>query len=239
MLGTGMVKFVFRWAFRLLLLAIVLVVALLLLKDTLIKSATERRMAAETGLPVRIGKMEVGLLTPTVTILDFRLYNLAEFGGSPFIDMPELHMEYDRTAMAQGKLHFKLIRLDLAEINVVQNAEGQTNLEMLQARQTGSRRQMDLAFSGIDTLNLTLGQMKYTQMSQPQKPRIIKFGLKNEILTNVRSPADLAGVLVKIALKNGGNIFGEGGLFDPLGALFHPARPQGAAGSNGAQPAIP
>lgn len=121
-------KFLFRWAFRFLILAIVLLVAALLLKDAVIKSVAESRLRQSLGLEVRIGKMEVGLLTPTVSIEGLRVYNPPEFGGSPFLDIPELHVEYDQNAATRGAARLKLLRLNVAELNVVRNAAGQTNL---------------------------------------------------------------------------------------------------------------
>ena len=206
-----MIKFVIRWAFRLLILFLVLVVALLLLKDTIIKSVVEARIRAETGMEARIGKFETGLLSSTVTIEDFKLYNSAEFGGSPLIDLRELHLELDRNGLASRELHFKLVRVNLAEINVVENKDGKTNLEVLQELQkkkTG--QQVDLTFTGIDTLNLTVGKLRFSKLKQPGKVREVNIGLQNEILTNVRSAADFTGLMVKLALKHGTSLLGTG-----------------------------
>src|SRR5215218_3075556 len=107
-------KFVFRWIFRLFILVLILVIAGILLLDTIAKAVAEYRIKRETGLDVKIGKLEIGILNPKVTIENFVIYNSAEFGGSPLIDMPELHVEYDRPALLSHKLHYKLVRLNLA-----------------------------------------------------------------------------------------------------------------------------
>ena len=206
-----MIKFVIRWAFRLLILFLVLVVALLLLKDTIIKSVVEARIRAETGMEARIGKFELGLLSSTVTIEDFKLYNSAEFGGSPLIDLRELHLEMDGNRLPSRELHFRLIRVNLAEVNVVENKDGKTNLELLQELQKKkTSQQVDLTFTGIDTLNLTVGKLRFTKLKQSGQVREVNIGLQNEILTNVRSAADLTGLLVKLALKHGTNLFDTG-----------------------------
>src|SRR4051794_20756716 len=158
-------KFLFRWAFRLFILLLVLVVAGILLFDSIAKAVTEYRIKKQTGLDVKIGKMEVGLFNSKVTIEHFIIYNSAEFGGSPFIDMPELHVEYDRNALIANKLHCKLVRFNLAQVNVVENKEGKTNLELLEKRvqqatpsvSTNKSSSANMQFTGIDTLNLTLG----------------------------------------------------------------------------------
>ncbi len=203
-------KFLFRWAFRLLVLLIVLVVALVLLKDTLVKSLAENRIQAETGLEVRMGKFEVGLMTPTLTIENFVLYNTAEFGGSPFIDLPEIHVEYDRQDLALQKLHLKLVRFHLRELNIVENQQGQTNLaaifDRLQSSQSEKKKEAKdagLEFDGIDTLNLSLGKIRYSNLKWPQKSKEFDLDVRNEIVTHVKSQDDLVEAVFRILLRKG------------------------------------
>jgi len=200
-----MVKFATRWAFRLLILGIALVVALLLLKDALVKGLVESRLRAETGMEARIGKFEIALFSPTVTIQDFKLYNRPEFGGGVFVDMPELHVEYNRGALGRGELHLRLLRLNLTEVNIVGSKEGTTNLELLKAlqKERDRRTQRGLDFTGIDTLNLTIGTLRHVDLSKPgRKPGVVNVDFKNRVLTDVKSGSDLAGVLMEVALKN-------------------------------------
>src|SRR4051812_15473543 len=102
-------KFVVRWLFRLLVLVIVLVVAAVLLLDTIARAVVEARLRRQTGMEVKVGSVSVGLMSPVLTIENLKLYNTAEFGGSPFLDMPELHVEYDRGALWSRRLHCKLV----------------------------------------------------------------------------------------------------------------------------------
>lgn len=203
-------KFLFRWAFRLLVLLLVLAVALVLLKDTLVKSLAENRLQAETGLEVRIGRLEVGLMTPTLTIEDFVLYNTAEFGGSPFVDLPEIHVEYDRQDLALQRLHLKLLRFHLRELNIVENQQGQTNLAVIFDRlqsnppdKSKAAQGAGLEFDGIDTLNLSLGKIKYSNLKSPKKSKEFDLDIRNEIVTNVKSQDDLAEAVVRILLRKG------------------------------------
>ena len=120
--GPSPIRFLLRWTFRLLLVLLVLLVAGVLLMDTIVKSVLENRIRERTGRDVKIGKLELSLLNSRVTIENFKLYNPADLGGGPFLDMPEIHVELDRAALARRQLHFKLIRLHLAELNLVQSA---------------------------------------------------------------------------------------------------------------------
>src|SRR4026208_2402307 len=91
-------KALFRWFFRIalatLVLLVVLVVIALLLKDVIAKNLAERNLRDSTGMDAKISNLEVGLLTPTLSMEGMKLYNPSEFGGGTFLDMPELRMEY-------------------------------------------------------------------------------------------------------------------------------------------------
>src|SRR5215213_1485774 len=129
-------KFLFKWLFRigvtLVALLILLLVAAVLFKDIIAKSVAERNLRDSTGMDAKISKLEVGLGTPTVNLEGLKLYNTAEFGGSTFLDMPELRVEYLPDEISGLKLRFKTLRLNIAEVHIVKNKQGKTNLEMLQ-----------------------------------------------------------------------------------------------------------
>jgi hypothetical protein len=199
-----MIKFIFRWGFRLLILLVVLAGVLVLCKDALIKSLIESRIRTQTGMDVKIARLEIGLFTPTVSIEGFKLFNTPQFGGVPLIDVPDLYLEYDRSAASRRELHFKLVRVNLAEINIVEDAAGKTILPWLQAQQTNpsTNASQDIQFSGIDVLNLSVGTLKLTNLGNPAKSRAIKIGLQNEVLKNVKSANDLSSLAIKLLWQN-------------------------------------
>ena len=100
-------KWLFKWCFRLILLLVVAIIALMLFKDAIVKAVVEQRIRARTGMDVKIGRFSVGIFSPAVTIEKLKLYNRPEFGGTPFIDMPELHVEYDRAALRSRDLRLR------------------------------------------------------------------------------------------------------------------------------------
>ena len=214
-----MIRFLVRWAFRLFVLAVVLGVALVLLKDVLAKSLLEARIRSQTGLEVRIGKLEVGLLSPSLTLETVRLYNAPEFGGSPFLDIPDLHVLYDPAALLQRRLHLQLLRLSLAEVNIVESKNGRTNLvlgltdlEPVPALAPTEREMIfGLQFAGIETLNLTFGKITYSSLRRPGRQTEAKIGLKNEIFTGINSLPQLHQILMNALFRNGITISTEGG----------------------------
>lgn len=211
-------KFFFRWLFRLLVLLIVLLVAGVLLLDTIVREIAEYRISNATGLEVKIGSVNVGILNPRVTVEHLVLYNNADFGGSPLLDMPELHAEYVRPTLFSPNPHFRLIRFNLARLNVVEDTRGNVNLDVLQKRlqspaRNGSapsqKNTAPIQFPRIDTLNLSLGRATYRSMKQPNQVDELKMDIRNQVLTNVVSGQDLAGVATAILLRNGVNPMGN------------------------------
>jgi hypothetical protein len=204
------IRFLVRWAFRCVVLLMVLTVGLILLKDVLVKAFVEHRLRKETGMDVNIAWLEVGLLSPTLTIADLKLYNPAEFGGSPFLQVPDLHVEYRPEPLLFRKLHFTLVRLSLAEVNIVEGRDGRTNvmavlpdLATVSSRENRRESLLGFDFKGIDTLNLSLGTLRYSSLRKPGKSTEIKVGLRNEIFTNVRSIAEARDAVLKKAFRNG------------------------------------
>lgn len=195
-------------------LAIVLVVSAILLKDTVARSLAEQRIRRETGFEAKIGKLQFNLFAPTIQIDNCVLYNPAEFGGSPIMDIPDLHIEYDRQDLALGQIHLKLLRVNLRELHVVLNQAGRTNLidllDKVAPEAIGGSRppgERDKSFGGIDMLNLSVGKVRYTDLRQPRRSQEIEVGMRNSIIQNIRTEQDFAGVLFKILLRAGITIY--------------------------------
>lgn len=205
-------KFLVRWAFRLFILVLVLAVALILLKDILAKALAEHQIRVQSGMDVKIGKLELGLFSPTLTVEDLKIFNRAEFGGSPLLEVPDLYIEYDLGALARRRLHLRLVRLSLTEVNVVENREGRTNLVLaldnLDTRAASLpsadfQYPFGLDFADIDMLNLTLGRVKYTSLRHPDSATEVKLDLRNEIYTNIKSLPELRNLVLNTLFRKG------------------------------------
>ncbi len=208
-----MIKFIFKWFVRLVVLAVALAVILLLARNAILRVYLEHRIRAQTGMDAEIGSFSVGLAEPTVTIQNLRLYNPPDFAGTPFLDIREIHAEYNPAALVRHELHVTLMRFNLGEIDVVKNQAGQTNLFSLglaaPLKKTGGHadrsfaRQTGLEFTGIDVLNVSIGTAKYIDLNNPRNNRSQIIGIQNCVLKNVKSPTDLLGLSAFIALRSG------------------------------------
>lgn len=209
-----MIKFLFKWLFRLFLLAVVLTVVVLLSYNSILRLMIEHNIRKETGMDAEIGSFHLSLTEPVLEIKDLKLYNPPSFGGTPFIDIPEIHVEYDRAALAKDELHITLLRFNLGELDIVKNTAGQTNIFTLGLQLPSKKslassnslaefeKQTGLQFEGIDVLNVSVGTFKYIDLGNQKNNRAQKLDIENQIIPHVKKPADLAGLMVLIALRS-------------------------------------
>ncbi len=198
-------KKLFKWVFRLVLVLVLLIVLLILFLDPIAKAVTERRIRDQTGLPVKIGKLSIGLRRPTLSIENFKLGNSLDYGGSTFIDIPLLRVQYDLPALRSRRIHLNSVLFNLAELHIVQNKEGKTNLQAAQERAKEKSSSGSgigaVEFEGIDTLTLTIGRLKFTSAKNEARNEEAYVGYKNETVKNVHSFKDLEPLITRIRLE--------------------------------------
>ena len=133
------------------------------------------------------------------------------FGGTLFLDVPELHIEYDRAALRRHEIHITFMRVNLRELDVVKNANGATNLpsfvNKMAPKISGGGRTIapikGYKFTGIDLLNLSIGKVRFVDLKDQRLNRMVAIGLQNQIYTNVVSSADLPGLSERLWYRGG------------------------------------
>jgi len=220
-----MIRWLFKWALRLFALAVVLIIVFLLSLNSILRVVVEHNIRAQTGMDAEIGRFKLGLTTPTLEIQDLKIYNPPAFGGAPFLDIAEIHAEYDPVALAEKQIHLTLLRFNLAELDIVKSQSGQTNIFELgkTAKPVSGRpgtpnfkKQTGYDFQKIDALNVSFGKAKYIDLQNPANDREQTIGLQNIVVPNVKSASDLAGLTLLIGFRS--NHF-----FDPL--IAKPQKP--------------
>src|SRR6202000_466881 len=178
----------------------------------LLRKVAEHQIRAETGMDVKIGRFSSGIFSPVVTIENLKLYNTPEFGGTEFLIIPELHIEFDAEAFQQQKLRIKFARFNLAELDVVKNKAGETNLVTMMAKMpkgklaphgihVGGKK---FEFESIDVLNLSLGRMRFIDLKDRKNDRDVVIGADNQVFNNIKTEGDVYSILFLIWLRSGG-----------------------------------
>jgi hypothetical protein len=199
------IRFISRWIYRTVVVVLVLGIGALLLRDPIIQALTESRIESATGLDVRIRRLNMGLLSSKVTIEGLRIYNTAAFGGGLMFDIPELHFEADSSALKSGEIRLKLLRLELAELQIVMNRDGISNFEALrryrvdrQSKSSGPLKDIvdpSLKFAGIDILNLSVEKFHKTDLRTSGPPQVIDVSVRNAVYQRIHSKRELLNLL--------------------------------------------
>ena len=202
----------FKWALRIVVLLVIAVVLLLVFKDTILRKIAEHQIRSQTGMDVKIGRFSSGILSPDVTVENFKLYNTPQFGGTEFLIIPELHIEFDAEAFRQQKLRIKLVRFNLAELDVVKNLAGETNIVSMMAKmpkgklaphgiRIGNKK---YEFDSIEVLNLSIGRMRMIDLKNRNNDRDVIINADNQVFNNVKTEGDVYSILFLIWLRSGG-----------------------------------
>lgn len=201
---------VLKWAGGALGALLVIGGALLILKDTILREVTEYAVKRKTGLKASIGAFKLDMGSASVRVTDFRLHNPPGFGDGLLLRMPELFLEVDRQASTNGALRLRQARVHLSELNVVKNAQGQTNIlslqEKLHRKPRKKERERDaLEFAGIGELRVSVGTVRYEDMQNPQLNQVFNIGISNEVVTTIQSEKDLeqwaAAFLIRVVIQ--------------------------------------
>ena len=207
-------KRVLKWLAVLVALAGVVLLVLFFSREAILRRVAIANLREQTGLVADIGKFHVGLREPVIQITDFTLHNPAGFGDAPLLVIKEAFVEYDQRALAEKKvLHITRARLNLAELNIVKNPAGKTNLFELglepavkgKKKKTGLKEfkeRTGLDFAGIDELEVSIGTARFIDLKNPQNSREQAIAIENQKF-KIKSEADLSGLVVLLALRSG------------------------------------
>ena len=193
-----------KWVFIVVLVVISAAVGLVLSRDKIAKTAMEQQIRSQTGMDVKIGKLSTSLLSPVATIENLTLYNTAEFGGTPFLHIRELHIEFDREALAHRELHFKLLKLNIGELSVVKNDLGQTNIVTMMAAAKLKPPTGAVDFKGIEVANFSIGKISYLDLKNQKNNRQMNVNLQNQVFRNLNTLGDFYGAFVLIWIRGSG-----------------------------------
>lgn len=192
-----------------LLLAAVVMVCLSF--DWLLKSAVTAVVTQQTGFPLTIDRLQLGLRDGTLRVQGLTLGNPPGFGDQPLVSLPELYLAYDLTAAATNAIRFHEVRLNLNQVNLIVDAQGRTNLTEIAAQLdragVGAKQPLPtnvlggMTFAGIETLQLSLGSVRYTDLRSPDASRNIVMGIQNRRLTNVVSAEQFGPLLFEVMFK--------------------------------------
>jgi hypothetical protein len=194
-----------------LLLALALVAGLAaLLRNELVRSYLERTWTRQTGFQTVVGEVQVSLRRPEVMIRNIRLLNPESLGGRPFLDAPELRVEYDPRLLFSRELQLRLrhLSLEVNEAYLMRKGKGQSTQQMLVdqiRRQRGSAAGGGgwISFGGIERLSFSLKHYAYVDHYQLSNSQDLALDLEGYGGTNLVVLKDFVDFYTRLGREHG------------------------------------
>lgn len=120
---------------KLLFLVVFLLVILVLARNYVVKIGAEQFVKQQTGLPLKMEGINIGLVDTKIDIDDLKLYNPPNFEEKLMVNIPDIYVDYNLPEIIKGNVHLNEIRFHLNEVIIVKNKAGQTNIDALKALQ--------------------------------------------------------------------------------------------------------
>lgn len=194
---------------KLVLLVVVVLVVLVLARNVVVKAAAENGVKAVTGMPLSMGKLDLGLSNTLVDIENLVVKNPSGFHDTSLVDIPKILVDYNLSSILKGKVHLENLEFDMKQFTIVRNEKGELNLDRLKALQ-GAQKPSAPATEPepqapakpmpiqIDTMHLKIGKVVYVDYSGGQ-PSTKEFRINLD--QSYQNITDLNSVVRLIVLK--------------------------------------
>ena len=196
-----------QWLKKSLIVASLVVVAFILLKNMIASAAFSGGVKAITGLNTQVRGVQVGLFNTSVGIKGLRVLNPSGFPDRVMVEVPEIFVDYDLGSFLKGKAHLETVRLHLSELNVIKSADGKVNLQSIKALEPAKAREATNPSQPgrapefqIDVLELKVGKVVYKDYAS-SPPMTQEFNVNiDERYEHITNPYVFSGLVVSRAL---------------------------------------
>jgi len=186
---------------KFLIIVLVIVLALFLGRNLLIKGGISLGSKIGTGLYANSDKVNLDLFKTSFDLEGFKLYNPSGFLDPLMVSVPKVFIDAKLGELSKKKLHVESIIFNLDEFYVIKNESGQLNIDTFKkgkkAAEAPAKKEEKPAKKGepmamqIDYFHLTIGKIIYKDYSQGTgTPTVQEFtiGIDNEYenVTNIK-----------------------------------------------------
>lgn len=203
-----------KWKRNLVIIAVIFL-GLGIVKNTAAKILVTAGSSHILGTKVHIDRFAIGVFRPAVKIKGFKVYSPKGFGKDLFIDINEVQVRYSLPALLKGKIHLPLVALDLKEIVIVKNKDGELSVDSLKIvkdiekskdkKAAGKRKPKQMAFR-IDEARLNLGKVIVKDHTQGDNPIVLAYdiGVKDKVYKDINSAQKFAALVMVEAIGPAG-----------------------------------
>jgi hypothetical protein len=190
--------------------------------DWIVKRTIQSRVNASGVAEVEIGSLNIGLFRPHLEVRDLKVFGQSQFGGVQLLDLPELRVEYDREALKLQELKFRLVRIRINELtlmdgfsggqtNMFQRMQGYSELVVAYTNRIGeltnridldrAQRVGNMTFRGIERLELTLGRVRFVDVKDPLSEKMAALNINRRVMTNIADLPGLAPLAMELLVR--------------------------------------
>lgn len=177
-------------------------------KDQIIKSVITVVATQVTGAPVHIDGFSLGVFSQSARISGFKMYNPKGFSQGILVYLPKIRVKYDLGALLKKKLHLLNVEIEIKEIGLERNAEGKLNADELKVVKQGKEKKSKPAEQmpmQIDMLTLGIGRIVSKDYVQAKEPIVKVYDLNiRKSYKNITSAQQLAALIVAEPMKAAG-----------------------------------
>ncbi len=196
---------------KILISVVVILFALGLAKNMLAQTILSGAISRAAHVPVQIGSVHLSFLSASIRVKNLRVYNPSGFQEKLMMDVPQIFIDFEPGALAQGQAHFKEVRLDLKEIIVVRDKQGRLNVDAAKPTEQQKRESKEKAKTApgrkapkllIDKLYLSIGRVIYKDYSTGGEPftQTFDINIKDREYSNIDNPAAVVSLVMFEAL---------------------------------------
>lgn len=199
---------------KILTIIIIIIVALVILglaKDQIIKIIVTIAVEKNVGAKTSIGSFSLGLLTHSVEIKNFKMYNPSGFPKGVLIDLAHAKVDLDVQALFKKELHLRELTVALREFDLVKNKQGELNVDALKVskerapRKAGVSTKKEEIPMRIDIFNLNIGKIVSKDYTASGEPLIKVYDVNiQKTYKNITSAHQLALLILTEPMKEAG-----------------------------------
>jgi len=151
-------------------IVVISLVGIALFKNLIIKSVVTRAASGITGAPVHMDRFQLNILSSTIRISGFKMYNPSGFPEGILVFCPKIKVIYDPATLFKKKRHFLLVEIELKEMGLTKNKEGKLNVDSLKIVQ--QPESSPPAPMQIDLVTLSIGKIVYKDYTVGTEPSV-------------------------------------------------------------------
>ena len=153
----------------------VFLVCICIFRDLIIRSIVTSTASNIVGAPVYMDSFSMNILSSTIHITGFKLFNPSDFPVGLLISCPKIIVIFDLSSLFTHKPHFQLLEVELKEMVLSKNKEGKLNVDSLKI--VHPPKSSPSVPMRIDLLNLSIGKIIYKDYTTGSQPSVRVYNI--------------------------------------------------------------